>query len=247
MRAPNIDQIRKLWMLDLIIQSGSFKDAALRAGVSPSAVSQALKSLEYSVGIPLVIRNRGTIAPTPEALSILSVVRPAFAAFDQLASLGPAPPPKMSWLNFGTYESLAIDILPGLIQRMRDLMPHLRLELRISRTPNLLTMIRKGELCSALITEVDDLDRFYAREVCVDQLGFFIARKHPIAALEWGAVRLHGVGVLVPGSGGWPRYFSRFMKQLGGVLPTSSQKMTQKNLSLKGPRCFRIKAFCAIP
>ena len=47
----------------------------------------------------------------------------------------------MSWLNFGTYESLAVDIFPGLIHSLREKMPELKLGLRISRTANLLTMV----------------------------------------------------------------------------------------------------------
>jgi DNA-binding transcriptional LysR family regulator len=99
-------------------------------------------------------------------------------------------------------------------------MPHLRLGVRISRTSHLLTMVRKGELCSALITEVDDMERFYSREVYVDQLGFFVSAQHPIAQLGWGAVREFGLGSLAPGKDGLPRYFSRFLRQLGGAKPT---------------------------
>lgn len=53
----NVDQIKKLWILDLIIQAGSLKSAAQMAKVTPSAVSQALSSLEKNVGKPLVIRD----------------------------------------------------------------------------------------------------------------------------------------------------------------------------------------------
>jgi len=152
MRDLNVDQIKKLWVLDLIIQSGSLKKAALQAKVSPSAISQSLSSLEQSIGKPLLVRDRGSMLPTPDAMSILEVVRPAFAAFERLRDLQQTPAPQMSWLNFGTYESIAIDVLPGLILSLRERMPNLKLGLRVSRTANLLTMVRKGELCSALIT-----------------------------------------------------------------------------------------------
>lgn len=214
-RDLNVDQIKKLWILDLIIRSGSLKKAALEAKVSPSAISQSLSTLEQSVGKPLLIRDRGTIAPTPEALSILDVVRPAFAAFDRLRDLNHAPAPQMTWLNFGTYESIAIDVLPGLIHSLRQKMPQLRLGLRISRTASLLTMLRKGELCSALITEVDDLGKFYVKDVGEDRLGFYISRHHPLSELGWRACEKAGVGSLTPGKDGLPRYFSKFLKHSG--------------------------------
>ncbi len=219
-RDLNVDQIKKLWILDLIIQQGSLRKAALRAKVSPSAISQSLSALENTVGKPLLIRDRGSITPTHEALSILEVVRPAFAAFDRLRTLNHAPLPKISWLNFGTYESIAINILPGLTQRLREKMPHLRLGLRISRTAQLLTMVRKGELCSALVTETDSLDRFYAKEVADDFLGFFVARKQPISDLGWQAVAKFGVGTISQSKEGLPRYFSKFHRQLGLTRPS---------------------------
>jgi len=213
MRDLNVDQIKKLWVLELIIQCGSLKKAALRAKVSPSAISQSLSSLEQSLGKPLLVRERGSITPTQDALSILDIVRPAFAAFDRLRDINQTPVPKMTWLNFGTYESIAVDLLPGLIHSLRERMPGLKLGLRISRTANLLTMVRKGELCSALITEVDDLDKFYVKDVCEDHLGLFVSARHPIAQLGWKAVDQYGFGSLAPGRDGLPRYFSKFMRQ----------------------------------
>ncbi|MGE0633082.1 MAG: LysR family transcriptional regulator [Pseudobdellovibrionaceae bacterium] len=219
-RDLNVDQIKKLWILDLIIQSGSLRKAALRAKVSPSAVSQSLSSLEKSLGKPLLVRNGGSITPTQDALSILDVVRPAFDAFDRLRDINHAPVPKMAWLNFGTYESIAIDILPGMIHNLKQKMPHLRLGVRISRTAALLTMVRKGELCSALVTEVDDLDRFYVKDVAEDRLGFYVSNRHPIAQSEWKAVDEFGVGSLAPGKDGLPRYFTKFMRQLESIRPS---------------------------
>lgn len=218
-RDLNVDQIRKLWILDLTIQSGSLKAAALKAKVSPSAISQALTSLEQAVGKTLLTRERGSIAATQDALAILDLVRPAFAVFDRLRELGQAPAPKMSWLNFGTYESIAIDLLPGLIHSLRERMPSLRLGLRISRTNNLLMMVRKGELCSALVVEVDDMSKFYVKPVAEDRLGLYVSNRHPIAKLGWAALDEFGLGSLAPGKDGHPRYFSKFMRQIDSVKP----------------------------
>lgn len=212
-RDLNVDQIKKLWILDLVIQQGSLKKASLQAKVSPSAISQTLTSLEHLFGKRLLIREKGSVTPTQDAISILEVVRPAFEAFDRLRDLNSAPVPKISWMNFGTYESIAIDLLPGLIHSLRQKLPTLRLDLRISRTANLLTMVRKGELCSALITEVDDLDRFYVKQVTEDRLGLYVSKKHAIAADGWSAIEKFGFGSLAPGKNGLPRYFTKFLRQ----------------------------------
>jgi DNA-binding transcriptional LysR family regulator len=213
-RDLNVDQIKKLWILDLIIQTGSFKSAALQAKVTPSAISQTVTALESSFGKSLLIRDRNSITPTQEALHILQVIRPAFAAFDQLKDLNNLPVPKVSWINFGTYESIAVDILPGLISTLRSKLPSARLGLRVARTNQLLSMVRKAELCSALITEVDELDRFYKKTVYTDRLGLYIAKKQALTQLGWSALDKLGLGSLSAGKEGFPRYFMKYMKQL---------------------------------
>ena len=218
-RDLNVDQIRKLWILDLILQCGSLKKAALQAKVSPSAISQCLTSLENSMGKRLLVRERGTIVPTPAALAVLDIVRPAFAIFDRLRTLNHAPTPKMSWLNFGTYESIAIDILPRLIHSLREKMPGLKLNLRIGRTPSLLTMVRKGELCAALVTETDNLERFHVREVSEDRLGLFVSNRHPIQEVGWKAIADYGIGSLAPAKDGLPRYFTKYLRQVDPIRP----------------------------
>ncbi len=219
-RDLNVDQIKKLWILNLIIQQGSLKKAALQAKVSPSAISQTLTSLEQSFGKPMLIREKGEITATQDAIAILEIVRPAFDAFERLRNINDAPVPKISWMSFGAYESIAIDVLPGLIHSLKLKLPNMRLSMRISRTSNLLTMVRKGELCSALIAEVDDLERFYINEVGTDRLGVFISNKHAIVESGWVSVERYGFGVLAASKDGLPRYFSKFMRQYSLTKPT---------------------------
>ena len=216
----NVDQIKKLWLLDLIVQSGSLRAAAARAKISPSAVSQSLTSLEKMIGKSLVIRGKVAATPTQDALLILDIVRPAFEAFERLSELGSQPIPKMSWLNFGTYESIAVDILPGLIHFIRSKMPNLRLGIRINRTADLLTMVRKGELCSAIVTETDGLQKFYQVPVLEDRLGVYGSARHPSGQMGLSAIEKFGLGSLAPGKDGLPLYYKRFMKKLGTVRPS---------------------------
>lgn len=212
-RDISVDHVKKIWILDLVVHEGSLKKAALRAKVSPSAISQALTSLEAAAGRRLLVRERGVVTPTPDGLSLLESVRPAFDVFAKLSHQSIAVAPTISWMNFGTYESIAIDLLPGLVNSLREKLPNTRLGLRIARTEQLLTMVRKGELCSALITEVDELERFYVREVGQDRLGLYVGRG--VVDTE-NAVRLIskiGFGSLSPGKSGLPRYFQRFLRE----------------------------------
>jgi len=216
----NVDQIKKLWILDLVIQQGSLKKAALKAKVSPSAISQSLTALEQVMGRPLLIREKGTVTPTQNAIALLEIVRPAFEIFDKLKDINQTTVPKISWLNFGTYESIAVDLLPGLIHALKEKLPSIRLGVRISRTSSLLTMVRKGELCSALIPEIDNLERFYSVVVGEDRLGFYFSRNHIHQYDSKQLLKQTGLGLLATGKDGLPRYFSKFLKQFD--LPKST-------------------------
>jgi DNA-binding transcriptional LysR family regulator len=220
LRTMNVDYIKKLWTLNLVVQLGSLKKAAVTAKVSASAVSQAVSSLEKACGKPLLVRSRGTAVPTPEALSLLKRVRPAFAVFEQLdgATIS-VDAPAMTNLNFGTYESIALDVLPRLFAKVHQQLPNTRLCVRISRTGNLLSMVRKGELYTALVTETDNVDRLLVEAVGTDEMGFYVARDLPIGKMAWDAITHVGVGTLAPGRDGYPRYMARFLKQLGLVKP----------------------------
>lgn len=211
MKDLNVDQIKKLWVLDLAIKNGSLKKAALEAKVSASAVSQSLSALEKSVGKPLLIRDKGTVRATEEALEILKIARPAFDVFDQLKNLTFNSTPALAWLKLGTYESLAVDVVPNLIHSLKEKLPELKLKVHVTRTGNLLTMIRKGELCSALIAEVDELDNFDVQDVGSDSMGLFIRKSaDPLG---------NGFASLSPGKDGHPIYFQKFLGQFNGEAP----------------------------
>ena len=55
----------------------SFTKAAKRLGVSPSAVSHAIRGLEESLGVRLLSRTTRNVAPTEAGQELLVRLRPA--------------------------------------------------------------------------------------------------------------------------------------------------------------------------
>lgn len=209
----DFDEARRLWVLRVIVEAGNLKQAAATLKVTPSAVSQTLRSLEAGLKQPLLIKRAGRIEATAEALKILDRVGPA------LDALADAFGPKIDEiaigsLSFGTYESLAIEVIPSLLARLRRRFPKIRLKMSTARSGKLITQLRSGELCMALVPEFDERDRFFSLEVAKDELGFFAA---PVDAGEndWSLVEKRGLGVLSSGPGGLPAYYSRFVRGVG--------------------------------
>src|ERR1051326_2395990 len=73
----------------------SFTKAAKRLGVSPSAVSHAIRGLEESVGVRLLSRTTRNVAPTEAGQELLVRLRPALTdiedALDKLSGLRDKP------------------------------------------------------------------------------------------------------------------------------------------------------------
>lgn len=77
---------RDLWsglaVFSEIVEAGSFAKAATRLGLSPSALSHAMRVLEAKVGIRLLDRTTRSLAPTSAGEALLVRLRPAMASVE---------------------------------------------------------------------------------------------------------------------------------------------------------------------
>ena len=62
-----------------VAQERSFRRASVRLGLSPSALSHAIRELEERLGAKLLNRTTRSVAPTDAGLSLLDRLAPAFA------------------------------------------------------------------------------------------------------------------------------------------------------------------------
>lgn len=71
---PGIFDLKRLQMFYLAVREGTFAAAAQGVGVSPSAISHALKGLEEDVGCALFKRSGPNVSPTAAAIRLLPFV-----------------------------------------------------------------------------------------------------------------------------------------------------------------------------
>ena len=71
------DDLSILSTLLAVAEEKSFTRAAKRLGVSPSAVSHALRGLEERLGVRLLARTTRSVAPTEAGEQLLARLRPA--------------------------------------------------------------------------------------------------------------------------------------------------------------------------
>lgn len=89
------DELSVLSAFLAVAEERSFTRAAKRLGVSPSALSHAIRGLEQRVGVRLLARTTRSVAPTDAGEQLLARLRPALddvqGALDQISSLRDRP------------------------------------------------------------------------------------------------------------------------------------------------------------
>ena len=140
-----INDFKKIYVLKVINSEGSFRKAARLIGITPSAVSQSISSLEKHLGKSLIIREKNKVSLTTEAHSLLQTANPAFEAVGSI--LGEKKRVlEIGRLDLGAYDSLAVDALPGFLAELREDHPKFKLNLIITRSDKLLQ--EKPRWCS---------------------------------------------------------------------------------------------------
>jgi DNA-binding transcriptional LysR family regulator len=89
------DQLSLLSAFLLVAEERSFTRAARRLGVSPSALSHAIRGLEERFGVRLLARTTRSVSPTEAGEQLLTRLRPAMAeirgAVELISGLGDRP------------------------------------------------------------------------------------------------------------------------------------------------------------
>ena len=132
MKTDPLDQLNlhHLRALDALLAEGSVTRAAQRLGLTPSALSHALRGLREVLDDPLMVRGTGGMVPTPRAEALALPLRRALHDLSQALTDAPAFDPATATRTFrvGMPDSLAFLLMPRLIGRLRQEAPVVDLE-----------------------------------------------------------------------------------------------------------------------
>jgi DNA-binding transcriptional LysR family regulator len=113
-----------------VARERSFRAAARRRNVSPSALSEAVRRLEERLGLRLLNRTTRSVTPTEAGERLMERLAPAFsevaAALDQVNSSDDNP---AGTLRLNVPSVVARYILPDLLGRFMALYPDIRLDI----------------------------------------------------------------------------------------------------------------------
>ncbi|MBC7184621.1 MAG: LysR family transcriptional regulator, partial [Marinobacter sp.] len=146
----NLD-FRSLSTFLAVLDEGSVSRAAVRLGVTQSAVSHTLERLRQALGDPLFVKSGRGIVPTQYALQAGPHVR---QILDDLQSLSSGPPFSPATAEF-SFTIAANDyqrdlLLPGLVRTLRKEAPGISLQVIPSGIPRA-DLLRK-DVCDLVIS-----------------------------------------------------------------------------------------------
>jgi DNA-binding transcriptional LysR family regulator len=182
-------EFRQLRTFDAVVAHRTVTDAAVVLGLAPSSVSEQIRALERSLGVPLFDRAPRGMSLTPAGERLLPWAR---SLLDQAEQARREVVVERPQLRLGALETLAATQVPRVLARLAERRPDLEVQLRTGADRGgLLGAVAAGELEAALILDttgpLGELG-FGLPEVALDHLdlaevplALVAAPSHPLA------------------------------------------------------------------
>lgn len=136
----------------MVVECGSMAEAARRLDLTPAAVAARVKSLEDSIGTPLVRRAGRTVKATEAGLRILGHARGVLRDVRSLQALAGDDGPLGEW-RLGVSTSALTGIIPPLLHALYQRNPKLALYMEPGSSGILYERVTSGVLDAAVIVE----------------------------------------------------------------------------------------------
>ncbi|QDK37993.1 LysR family transcriptional regulator [Bdellovibrio sp. NC01] len=173
---PNLYHLR--YFLDAV-RLGGVAAAAQKNRVSQSAVSQAIKKLEDSLGATLLVHSKNQFKVSPEGLRLLESMEGVLDSVRVLRSvLAGAQEENAGPLSMATLRSLALVLFPGVMSSLQKNHQKIEPVLKIGHTKNILEQVLDGEIEVGVVMDnkaLRGVDKYILHEghfCCVIGKGF---------------------------------------------------------------------------
>jgi DNA-binding transcriptional LysR family regulator len=145
-------QIAQLYALREVLDAGSFAAAGERLGLTASAVSQQISSLERTLGLALFERQARAIRPTAAAVSLAIRVNSVLTQVDFLEREAQAiAAGTRGVVRIGAFPTASARLLPGALARLAGRRAGIDVLLDEEEPDELLHRVRSGSLDLALV------------------------------------------------------------------------------------------------
>jgi DNA-binding transcriptional LysR family regulator len=165
-----------------LIETTSFSDAAERNGISQSAVSQQIRSLEERFGVTLVERGRRNFAVTPEGEVFLRAARrilESYLGIDE--ELGAMRDIVAGRLTIATVYSIGFHELPPYIETFRQSYPDVDLQVQYRRSNQVYADVSDNQADLGLVAYPQERKGVEIEPAWKDRLVIICPPGHPLS------------------------------------------------------------------
>lgn len=181
--STNAPTLRQLELFLALVSSNGIAGAGAKLGMSPSATSHALRSLETTLGTELLDRHSSGVKLTYTGEHILPHVRDVFASLQLIQANALAGAElKTGLLRLGSFgASATIRVLPPLLDRFKARYPGV--DILVTEKPDeqtLRDLIERRLEIAAVTLPKPDMD---VQTLAIDELVAILPVDHPLAEL----------------------------------------------------------------
>ncbi|KAF2394711.1 LysR family transcriptional regulator [Pseudomonas frederiksbergensis] len=180
----NFRLIRHLWLFLAVAEEQNFGRAAKRLGMSQPPLSEQIQVLEQALKVKLFDRSRRGAKLTPVGAAILPAVRKFAEQLERLElAVEEAVAGQSGMLTIGAISTAMFDVLPGLIEQLKNDYPHLTVSVREIDSVEAVPALEAGDIDLAFARLDGDLGAsIKSLPLTEDRLVVALPIDHPLAS-----------------------------------------------------------------
>ncbi|SRR5581483_2535145 len=175
--------LHQLHLFSAVVRCGSFALASRELFISQSALSIQIKRLETSMGLELLRRSRGGVAPTAAGQEL-------FAAATTILQQVTAAERRLHALKTGLAGSIAIGVshtgalylLPPIIRAFKREFPEVSVNVLVESAPQIVDLVTSGGIDAGLEWMPSLSSALECRPLLVERFHVVCSAQHPLAA-----------------------------------------------------------------
>lgn len=176
---------RQLEYLVTLGETGHFGEAAKRCHVSQPTLSVQVALLEKQLGVTLIDRMPGQVAPTPVGLDIINAAKIILSGLDEITVLAASSKGNLGGaMRLGVAPSFGPYFLPHLLPKLHAQHPDLKLYIREDRPRLLEKAVLQGETNCGLGPIPFEQDDFVSEQICRERIFLGVPKEHPLAQMD---------------------------------------------------------------
>lgn len=172
--------LNKFEVFITVIESGSLTKAGEILGLTQSAVSHAIASLEREFGFPILTRGRSGISLTSNGERLLPYLRETLRCHERMfQEVHAINGLEVGTVRIGTFTSVSTQWLPGILKRFQDQYPAIEIKLFEGYYDGIESWIQSGEVDFGFVSlpTTEDLECLPLKK---DQMYLLVTEEHPL-------------------------------------------------------------------